>query len=311
MKISVIIPVYNAEKFVQKAVKSALHQAETFEVLLIEDGSTDNSLFVCKDLSKKYSRVSLFRHPDGRNRGAGATRNLGITKAKCEYVAFLDADDYFLPNRFRVAKQIFAKKEKIDGVYEAIGMHFYDQKAKQAWISSGGELLTTLTKPVHPKNLFRILVGRNNGYIHLDGLVVRKSLFETCGCFPENLRLHQDTAIIVQFAVFGLLAPGNLKSPVALRGIHTDNRITQNKKATETRALLWETLFTWAINKPVDFKKLVVIYKKHIEASYQLSKNNNTSSHSRISEIKFLLKNFLNHPVLFSGAAAAYISQKN
>ena len=68
LQISVIIPVYNAAKYITQAVESALSQPETAEVLLIEDGSPDNSLEVCQDLEKKYSKVKLLRHPDGENR---------------------------------------------------------------------------------------------------------------------------------------------------------------------------------------------------------------------------------------------------
>ncbi|PIY03241.1 MAG: glycosyltransferase family 2 protein, partial [Bacteroidetes bacterium CG_4_10_14_3_um_filter_31_20] len=74
-------------------------QPETSEVILIEDGSPDNGLDVCTSLAKKYSKVRLYRHENGENKGASASRNLGIRKANYPYVAFLDADDFYLPNR--------------------------------------------------------------------------------------------------------------------------------------------------------------------------------------------------------------------
>ena len=78
MKISVIIPVYNAEKYVSQAVESALQFNEVYEVVLIEDKSPDNALEVCRELAEKYDRVKLYQHPDKGNHGAGASRNLGI-----------------------------------------------------------------------------------------------------------------------------------------------------------------------------------------------------------------------------------------
>jgi glycosyltransferase involved in cell wall biosynthesis len=81
MQVSVITPVYNAASFVTQAVESALQQPETAEVLIIEDGSPDNSLEVCQELAKKYEKVKLLRHPNGENRGAGASRNLGMRNA--------------------------------------------------------------------------------------------------------------------------------------------------------------------------------------------------------------------------------------
>ncbi len=77
MKISVIIPVYNAEKYVRNAGESALQQPESGEILLVEDNSPDNCLQLCRDLEREYEIVRLLRHADGRNHGAGASRNLG------------------------------------------------------------------------------------------------------------------------------------------------------------------------------------------------------------------------------------------
>jgi glycosyltransferase involved in cell wall biosynthesis len=310
MKISVIIPVYKAEKFVKKAVESVLQQEETGEVLLIEDNSPDNSLKVCFELEKRYEKVKLFRHSDGKNKGAGASRNLGIKNAKYDFIAFLDADDYYLPNRFKLAKKILEKDKSLDGVYEAIGMQFYDSEGKKRWISGGGELLTTIKKPVREKELFECLVSGGNGYIHLDGLVVKKKLLEVSGNFPENLRLHQDAAFIIQLAAFGLLFPGELKEPVALRGIHSDNRITQNDRVLETRALLWKTLLEWAYKKPLDIKKKGLLYRNHLGASYQYAKRNKSTGFSNQETAKFFYEKLIKKPSLIGFVGAIYMAQK-
>jgi glycosyltransferase involved in cell wall biosynthesis len=100
MDISVVIPVFNAERYVESAVESALRQKETAEVILVEDNSPDNALMICEQLSKLNPRVQLLRHSDGKNHGAGESRNLGIRAARSDYIAFLDADDYYLENCF-------------------------------------------------------------------------------------------------------------------------------------------------------------------------------------------------------------------
>jgi len=104
-KVSVVIPAYNAEKLIIKAVESALQFKEVDEVLLVEDGSSDNTLDICKQLGNEYHKVKVYHHLNGINKGAGASRNLGIKKAANDYIAFLDADDYFLPNRFDAEKK--------------------------------------------------------------------------------------------------------------------------------------------------------------------------------------------------------------
>ena len=156
--ISVIIPVYNAEKYVEHSVLSAINQKHVNEILLIEDNSTDNSLDVCRKLSDKYINVQLLRHPNGENRGAGASRNLGIQTSKYDYVSFLDADDYMLPNRFNKTVEIFEKRSDADGVYEAVGYHFEDIKLRDNHFKgkkiTNEEPLTTVKCNIQPKKLF-------------------------------------------------------------------------------------------------------------------------------------------------------------
>jgi glycosyltransferase involved in cell wall biosynthesis len=246
MKVSVIIPVYNAENYVKYAVESALKQEETEEILLIEDGSPDNSLQVCRELAEKYDSVILYRHPDRGNHGAGETRNLGIKKASCEYIAFLDADDFYLPERFKVAKKLFSEKKEIDGVYEAIGVHFEDTAAEKIWAMRGGGNLTILTERVEPEDLFEFMLKNDSGTFSLDGLVVKRKIFEKCGYFFKNLRLHQDTAMNYQMSVFGRLYPGRMNEPVAMRRVHANNRFLSSYNKTYTHYLLWQTLFRWA-----------------------------------------------------------------
>lgn len=300
MQVSVVIPVYNAEKFLEKAVESALEQPETAEVLLVEDCSPDGSLEICQRLQATHSKVTLLRHPDGKNHGAGASRNLGIRHAQCEFIAFLDADDFYLPKRFEFAARLFLD-ETIDGVYEAIGIHFLDAEGEKRWMGQEGTTLTTVKGRPAPEQLFNHLIGYN-GHIHLDGLVIRKKIIEKSGYFPENLKLHQDTAFIFQLAANGRLVAGSLDSPVALRGVHEDNRFTQNKNQFKSRYLLWETLFTWAWEHRLNFGKQVLLYRKNLETAYQLAKRDQHPHFRSFPEGQLLATKFFQHPLLFIAA---------
>lgn len=96
IKISVIIPVYNSKTFLKECVNSVLTQTyQNFEVLLIDDGSTDGSSKICDDLEKIDKRIKVFHKG---NEGVSSARNLGIEKAKGDYIAFVDSDDYLLSN---------------------------------------------------------------------------------------------------------------------------------------------------------------------------------------------------------------------
>lgn len=91
-KISIIVPVYNGEKYLERCIDSVLNQSyKNFEVLFLDDGSKDNSLKILKEYEKKDSRIKVYHHD---NVGVAKTRNEGIKRATGEYVTFLDNDDY-------------------------------------------------------------------------------------------------------------------------------------------------------------------------------------------------------------------------
>lgn len=96
-KISVIVPVYNVEKYLKKCVDSIIAQThKNLEIILIDDGSTDSSLKICEEYAKD-ERVKLICQ---ENSGAAAARNAGIDAASGDYIHFADADDYLEPNMY-------------------------------------------------------------------------------------------------------------------------------------------------------------------------------------------------------------------
>ena len=250
MEVSVLVGVYKAENYLRQAVESALAQPETAEVVLVEDGSPDNSWAVCQELANTYSNVYLHRHRDGKNHGCGATRNVLVQKSTCEYVAFLDADDYFLPNRFTVAKQVFGDHSDIDGVYEAVSMHIEDEAAFLRWKDAGRGLdpLHTMTRRVPPAKLFSALVNGGAGSFSIDGLVLRRSVFEKCGYFNEDLSLHMDDVLFIKLAAVAKLMAGRLNEPVAMWRVHDHNRISARRPKSliyQMKLKYWFTLWNW------------------------------------------------------------------
>ncbi len=252
MKISVIIPVYNAEKYVTQAVESALQFEEVCEVILVEDCSPDNALQVCRKLSEKYGRVKLYQHSDKGNHGAGATRNLGIAMADGDFIAFLDADDYYLPNRFDAEKEVF-KDPKADGVYGAIGVRYYSEKAKEQYYKIFGDRLTTVYKRHQPENVFpgQLNMKGSFGLFSIDALTIRTSSMKKMDCFfKTHLKLHQDTEFLFRLSYYLKLYPGILNKAVAIRGVHENNRITKvdtrQIRPASTKVLLWEEMNNWA-----------------------------------------------------------------
>ena len=98
--ISVIIPVYNAEKYLRKCLDSVLNQTyKNLEIIAVNDGSTDNSLQILNDYALKYGNILVV---DKENGGVCSARNVGIEKARGEYLTFLDSDDFFIDTALEV-----------------------------------------------------------------------------------------------------------------------------------------------------------------------------------------------------------------
>lgn len=97
-KVSIITPIYNSEDFLSLAIESVLAQSfESWEMLLIDDGSTDNSKKIAKDFSQRDRRIRLIENE--KNIGVSATRNKGIDQATGDWIAFLDSDDLWGPKK--------------------------------------------------------------------------------------------------------------------------------------------------------------------------------------------------------------------
>lgn len=251
--VSVVIPVFNAEAFVARAVQSALIQPEVAEVVLVEDGSLDGSLDACSQLVGRYpDRVRLFRHPNGINLGAGPSFNFGIRQAQSPFIAFLGADDYFLPGRFTRDAELLSADPRLDGVYNALGTDFLNEEGKTWWTQGKPPpSLTTLLDPPSPELLFFEMnpIGKR-GYFSFDALTVRRTIFDKAAWFSD-LRLSQDTLLRIQFAAVCRLAGGQTATPVAMRGVHADNRIKDAAGLLIAKKKVYLELLAWSTQRPL------------------------------------------------------------
>lgn len=259
MEVSVVIPVYNAAAFLADAVRSTLTLAPVREVVLVDDGSTDGSTELCHRLCQEDARVKLYQHPGGVNRGASLSRNLGIEKATCPFVAFLDSDDRFLPTRFDTETRIFSEHPDADGVYGAIGVHFHDAKGQERFDRVFRSRLTTVRLALPPEQLFPAFIGTAGildfGHFSLDGLTVRRSaLMKMPRLLRNDLRIGEDTEFITRLSYHTRLYPGSIHQAVALRGVHADNRITNDPHRRSSRLRMYEALWEWARTTPIDLR---------------------------------------------------------
>lgn len=110
-KVSIIVPIYNVEKYIERCIKSLISQTyRDIEILLINDGSPDDSKTICERYEKIDKRIKLYNKENG---GLSDTRNYGLKRAKGEYILFVDSDDYIESNTVEVLISEM-KKDNLD-----------------------------------------------------------------------------------------------------------------------------------------------------------------------------------------------------
>lgn len=179
--VSVIIPSYNRIKYIENAIASIEEQSyQDFEIIVVDDGSTDGSFELLEEFSEA-GRISLYSHENNENRGQSASINLGIMHATGLFVAVLDSDDYFAPDK--LARQVAFLEENHN-----FGMVYGQGHA----VDADGRFLFKVPDDNHaetsdPNSLLL------DCYMALPGgSLIRRSVFEKVGMFEESFRAGQD-----------------------------------------------------------------------------------------------------------------------
>ena len=186
-KVSVIVPAYNVSKYIPEALASLEKQTfSDFEVLVVDDGSTDDTVAVVQKFCQRDNRFSLLQKPNG---GLSSARNYGIRHAKGEYIALLDGDDIY--HRDKIATHVARLYDKPDvGVVYSASRTIRDD-GKPTFISLSG-------KPVHQNPLLALLCKNFVG--HGSNAVFRRCLIDEVGGFDENLRSWEDVDLWLRIA---------------------------------------------------------------------------------------------------------------
>ncbi|MDF2159402.1 glycosyltransferase family 2 protein [Algoriphagus sp. CAU 1675] len=255
MKVSVIIPVFNAVEYVEKAVESALKQVEVAEVILIEDGSADSSLVICRNLTSKYKKVKLLTHPNNSNRGPSESRNLGIKYSNFEFISFLDADDLYADNRFECDKINFLNPEVYIS-YNSSAIFYPDGRIVDFGFKE--DVLNNID-PISIHSFSKFIHDNDISICDTNSLTIRKSVFDTEKLFDIRLDMHEDTELWYRISRKFLFYSGCLNRPVSYARRHRNNRITEESISSRLRFLL-----VWIDNIGLkdleDFEKKAVSY---------------------------------------------------
>jgi len=179
----------NAERFIEEAIESVFGQSyQEWELILVDDGSTDGSTQVAQSYANRYpKKVRYLEHPGRENRGMSASRNLGLMHAQGEFIAFLDADDVWLPEKLKQQVEILNSHPEAAMVYGAT----------QYWYSWTGESVDArrdfVTEPgVKPDTLVRppALVSAllQNQIATSTGCLTRREIMQQVGGYEESFR---------------------------------------------------------------------------------------------------------------------------
>ncbi len=199
--VSVVICFYNEEKFLEEAISSVLKQNYTnWELLMVDDGSTDNSINIALNYADKYANKIFYCVHDGHsNRGLSASRNLGIRKSKGSLIALLDADDAWLEGKLLTQVSIFQRNPEIGMAAEA-SLYWNDwsdlnKPNVHVPIGIAPELI------YEPFELMYYLYPLGEGAAPVpSGLMIKKEVFERSGFFEESYvkeySLYEDQAFL-------------------------------------------------------------------------------------------------------------------
>ena len=148
MLVSVIVPAFNAARYLSRAVESLVKTGyPDLEIIIVDDGSRDDTLDVAHGLAQRYpDAVVVTRHADRGHHGASASRNVALRESAGEAVCFLDADDFVYPHRFRAAVPVLISDPAADGVYELTRVLFETEEAHPGWWRDGRRLRRDATR---------------------------------------------------------------------------------------------------------------------------------------------------------------------
>ncbi|MFC1684784.1 glycosyltransferase [Pseudomonadota bacterium] len=183
---SIIIPSYNCSPYIDDAIQSILSQEATnIEIIVVDDGSSDSSA----EIAEKYAPiVKVVRQ---KNQGPAAARNRGVRESKGEFIAFLDGDDVWLPNKLGPQLEFLKNNQNIDIIYGGFERWSADSKGNYPAVEN---FVNTKVENSFDPDLSGWIYHKLllDNYIHIITAVIRRSLFDKVGGFDETLRTGED-----------------------------------------------------------------------------------------------------------------------
>jgi len=244
--VSAVIPIFNGERFLREAVESVEAQSwPRWELMLIDDGSTDNSAAIARAYAAKHpDRVKYLQHARHRNRGQSASRNLGVAHAAGDWIAFLDQDDVWFPDKLEEQIRLTRAYPSAELVYgPVLSWRSWDPRTTNEGdqvVEIGFEESTL----VEPPGLAVQWLTRHNTPCP-SSMLVRRTTFERLGGFEESFaNVYEDATFDLKAALHATI----LATPkVATRWRRHDESHTAVSLRARTFAEASEQFTQWAV----------------------------------------------------------------
>lgn len=193
--VSVVVIFLDAARFLQEAIDSVLAQTwRDFELVLVDDGSSDGSGAIADAAAAADPRVKVVRHPGGENRGMSASRNLGVAASSGELVAFLDADDVWLPSKLEEQVALMRAHPQVGMLYgRTLWWYGWTGRPEDEARDHVHEPLVPLDREIEPPTLFPSFLEDGRVPPYTCSVIVRREAFDRLGGFEERFRgLYED-----------------------------------------------------------------------------------------------------------------------
>lgn len=296
--VSVIIPVYNAEKTIGRAIKSVINQAFVRQLILVNDASTDNSsllisyfkdMYFLPDRGIKLDIILL-----KKNVGVSVSRNKGLEYVISPFLTFLDADDEFLPGRFCHDVPLLLGNETIAGIYAPVQIVYDGRNTKinHQKVSNEKEWIGAIKED--NTSLFSKFLGYADQYFLLSGLLIRTKSIAQIGFFDPGLLFCQDTDWLLRVNATFPLLPSENKIPTVKIWRHTKNRIlTPSLPAKFRLEMLWKWVPYVLTRKDFTFKQRFFFINSLLEIPEEFQQ-------SKKSKMLGAIKLFVRNPRVFT-----------
>lgn len=277
---SIIIPLYNKESFIENTLKSIFSQTFTdYEIIVVNDGSTDKSEAIVLKFSDK--RIRFYNQ---KNQGVSSARNFGIKKSKGDFIAFLDADDYWFPHHLETLQKLIKDCPQA-GLYAS---RYISKVSEKKFITNSFLNIRENFSGIIPDFFYSSLVSR---IALTSAVVVPKTVFDKTGFFNTSITSGQDLDLWIRVAI---LFPVAITGNITVEYNAMDNS-SLSKKNIRDKKLIDFSVFQEEAETHTTLKAFLDVNRMDYALKFKISGNRTEANqyYNAISKKNITLKNWM------------------